>query len=64
MKLYFPLALMTLLTTVMPARSAQPRLVVGEPFPTLALPSITDGEARSIAEFRGQKLLLHIFASW
>lgn len=37
---------------------------VGEPFPTLALPALEDGRPRSIVDFRGKKLILHIFASW
>ena len=41
-----------------------PRIALGEPFPNLVLPSIEDGKPRSIADFRGQKLALHVFASW
>ncbi len=37
---------------------------VGQPFPTLAFPALEDRRPRSIADFRGQKLILHIFASW
>ena len=37
---------------------------VGKPFPTLAFPSLEDGHPRSITEFRGKKLILHVFASW
>ena len=37
---------------------------VGEPFPTILLPSLEDGRARSIQELHGQKLMLHLFASW
>ncbi len=36
---------------------------VGEPFPTLVLPDL-DGEPGSIADYRGTKVVLHIFASW
>lgn len=39
-------------------------LAIGEPFPVLSFPDIDDGRPRSITEFRGQKLILHIFASW
>jgi len=39
-------------------------LKVGEPFPGIVLPTIDDGSAMSLADFRGQKVLLHIFASW
>jgi hypothetical protein len=37
---------------------------VGRPFPLLALPDAASGKARSIAEFRGRKIILHVFASW
>jgi hypothetical protein len=37
---------------------------VGEAFPTLALPSAVDGRPVSVAEFRGKKLIVNIFASW
>jgi hypothetical protein len=39
-------------------------LEVGRPFPEIALPRLTDGSPATIAQFRGRKLLLHIFASW
>jgi hypothetical protein len=37
---------------------------VGEPFPSLVLPSLADGSPLSIEQFRGRKVLLHQFASW
>ena len=36
---------------------------VGERFPEIVLPSL-DGEPMSIASFRGEKVVLHIWASW
>jgi hypothetical protein len=36
----------------------------GEAFPTLALASAADGRPVSVAEFRGRKLIVNIFASW
>jgi hypothetical protein len=39
-------------------------LKVGDPFPTLMLPSLEDNRPLSIADFRGEKLILHIWASW
>lgn len=54
----------TLLTAAMatlPATAAD--LEVGQPFPDIVLPS-TDGKPMSIASFRGQKVALHVFASW
>lgn len=37
---------------------------VGTPFPTISLPSLEDGRPASIADFRGRKVILHVFASW
>jgi len=37
---------------------------VGHTFPNLVLPSLEDGQPMSLAQFRGQKLILQIFASW
>ena len=36
----------------------------GDVFPEIRLPSLKDGSPMSVADFRGQKLVLHIFASW
>lgn len=45
------------------ARSAA-QLQVGKPFPDLLFPSMDDGRPLSVSDFRGQELILHIFASW
>jgi hypothetical protein len=37
---------------------------VGQPFPTLAFPALDDATPRSITDFRGKKVILHVFASW
>ena len=37
---------------------------VGEPVPRLRLPSIEDGRPLTLADFRGEKLMLHVWASW
>ncbi len=37
---------------------------VGEAFPTLAFPALEDGQPTSMADFRGERLILHVFASW
>ena len=37
---------------------------LGKPFPDLVLPAVADGAPRRIADFRGTKLALHLFASW
>ena len=36
----------------------------GEVFPTIVFPSLEGGRPGSVADFRGQKLILQIFASW
>ena len=41
-----------------------PRFEVGEPFPSLLFPALDDGRPRTVADFRGEKLILHVFASW
>ncbi|MEM8994680.1 MAG: hypothetical protein AAGF23_07795 [Acidobacteriota bacterium] len=38
-------------------------LDVGDEFPDLVLPSLS-GEPLSIAAFRGQKVAMHVWASW
>ncbi len=40
------------------------QLGVGKAFPRLVLPSLDGGKPISIVSFRGQKLVLHIWASW
>ncbi len=37
---------------------------IGQAFPTLILPSLADGGPASIVQYRGQKVVLQIFASW
>ena len=36
----------------------------GKPFPNIVLPSVADGRALSMADFQGEKVMLHLFASW
>ncbi len=48
----------------LPASAAPPVLDVGQPFPDIAFPSAADGTPMSIADFRGEKVVLHVFASW
>lgn len=36
----------------------------GQLFPTSVFPSLDDSRPGSVADFRGKKLILHIFASW
>jgi hypothetical protein len=37
---------------------------VGERFPELVFPALDGARPVSLAEYRGRKVLLHIFASW
>ena len=62
-KSYFALAWLAIVLISTPAASAT-ELEVGKPFPNLVLPSLDDGSASSVSDFRGQKLILHIWASW
>ena len=39
-------------------------LEVGKPFPDVVLPALDDGRPLSVADYRGEKLVLHVFASW
>ncbi len=49
------------------ASSAQRRdspFAVGDIFPDLAFPSLEDGTPTRLSDFRGKKVMLHVFASW
>ena len=46
------------------AASGLGRIEVGKPFPDLVLPDVATGQPRSVAEYRGHKVVLHVFASW
>ena len=61
-----PTALIVLLlsTASMAVADEPPSFEVGWPFPDIALPSMDDGTPMSIADFRGEKVVLHVFASW
>jgi len=39
-------------------------LKLGQAFPSLVLPLAKDGSPSSMLAFRGQKTVLHVFASW
>jgi hypothetical protein len=47
-----------------PAFAGQSDLRPGRAFPQLFLPSLDGKGLRSVASFRGKKLVLHVFASW
>ncbi len=60
-KSWIPAAILLALTT---AGAEAHDLEVGKPFPDLVLPSLDGGAPASVADFRGQKLVLHLWASW
>ena len=37
---------------------------IGQPFPDLTFRSMQDGSPMSMADFRGKKVVLQVFASW
>ncbi len=43
--------------------AAGPEIEVGQLFPDLALRTL-DGDVRRVSDYRGTKLVLHVFASW
>ena len=46
------------------AAAGEVGLEEGRRFPELRLPTLEAGEYRSIASFRGEKVLLLVYASW
>lgn len=60
-----PLFSALLLTATATCALAQPYgFEVGQPVPDLVLPAADDGAPRSLADYRGEKYILHVFASW
>ena len=47
-----------------PSRQSSTGFELGQPFPGLELPRLSDGSSGSLADYRGHKVILHIFASW
>jgi len=46
------------------AAAQAPELTPGNRFPDWRLPSIDGSGPRSVSDFRGRKVVLHVFASW
>lgn len=46
------------------AQRATSPFPVGEIFPDIAFPSLVDGSPTRLSDFRGRKVMLHVFASW
>ena len=63
LRIIFIAAAAMLLAAVTGARAGSP-IEVGKPFPGMAFPSLENGEPMSVRSFSGQKLVLHVFASW
>ena len=63
MKLHQATALL-LVPLVAAAADEKIELRLNQPFPNLVLPLLANGRPASISNFRGRKLILHIFASW
>ena len=40
------------------------RLEVGKPFPDVTFTALADGKPASLQSYRGQRVVLHVFASW
>jgi peroxiredoxin len=58
------MSLATLFSTLAIASLAGSPFQIGEPVPRLTLPSISDGAPMSLDDFRGRKVMLHVWASW
>ena len=43
---------------------SQPKFEIGSKFSSILLPSLEDKKPMSIENFCGEKVILHIFASW
>lgn len=56
-----------LLSTLLATTALSQSLEIGKPFPLIALPYLdlsTDKSLHSLADFHGQKTVVHIFAGW
>ncbi|RMH22955.1 MAG: hypothetical protein D6696_02165 [Acidobacteria bacterium] len=57
-------SVLALLAAASGAASPTGPLAVGRPVPDLVLPDAGGGAPRSLAEWRGRRYVLHVFASW
>ena len=51
-------------TAPVAAQSRLGRIEVGRPFPEMRFAGLTGGDPTSLADFRGKRVLLLVFASW
>ena len=58
------LAAALFVTSVARAQLPPTGFEAGQAFSDLVLPSMDDGHPVSLGQFRGQKIILHVFASW
>ncbi len=58
------IALVAALGSASIAAADPPRFEVGSRFPQIVLPALADGRPMSLADFRGRKVILQVFASW
>ena len=58
------LGALALSATVAAQPSLPESIAQGKPFPVVLLPGLADGRPASVADFRGEKVVLHVFASW
>ena len=63
-RITFSLAILLCLLFVSFSNAAPLKIQIGQPFPDLLLPSLEDGSPMSLTDYRGEKVMLHIFASW
>ncbi len=61
---FLPITAPAVVLSAAAATAAPADLEVGRPFPDLVLPALQDGRPLSIADFRGRKVILQVFASW
>lgn len=57
-------ALIFTLILLRPATGLADELKPGKPFPGLTLSMVQGGKATSLSSLAGQKVMLHVFASW
>ena len=57
--------LLTAALTISPTFAAGlGEIEMNQPFPDLLLPDLETGQPSSLAKYRGERIVLHVFASW
>ncbi len=64
MRLLTAMVMVMLIGSTVAQAAEPPRIEVGKAFPAISLPALEDGSPMSIRDFRGEKVVLHVFASW